>query len=68
MSTSASTRYSFRWPNLACGAEYVAVKGAQKPQLAPRCIQCSTPFLARERGQHIPYEQALPGGVTGGEA
>ena len=66
MATSAQP-YNFKCPNLACGAEYVAVKRAQKPQLAPRCIQCATPFLARERGQHIHYEQTLPG-VTGGEA
>ena len=60
MATSASAAYNFKCPNLACGAEYVAVKREQGPQSPPRCIECATPFLAKERGMHIYYEAAWP--------
>jgi hypothetical protein len=66
MTTSAQS-YNFKFPNLACGAEYEAVQREYGPQSLPRCIECATPFLAQERGQHIHYEQTLPG-LTGGEA
>jgi hypothetical protein len=59
MATSAQT-YNFKCPNLTCGAEYVAVHRAQAPQRAPRCIECATPFLAKEKGLHVHYEAAWP--------
>jgi hypothetical protein len=59
MATSTQP-YNFKCPNLDCGAEYVAVKREQGPQRPPRCIECATPFLAKERGMHIHYEAAWP--------
>jgi len=59
MASSAQT-YNFKCPNLACGAEYVAVHRAQGPQRGPRGIECATPFLANEKGLHIHYEAAWP--------
>jgi hypothetical protein len=59
MATSAQP-YNFKCPNLDCGAEYVAVQREQGPQSSPRCIECTTPFLAKERGMHIHYEAAWP--------
>jgi hypothetical protein len=59
MATSAQP-YNFKCPNLDCGAEYVAVQREQGPQSSPRCIECATPFLAKERGMHIHYEAAWP--------
>jgi hypothetical protein len=53
--------YNFKCPNPACGAEYVAVQRAQQePERGPRCIECATPFLAKERDLHIHYEAAWP--------
>ena len=59
MATSVQP-YNFKCPNLNCGAEYVAVQRSQGPQRAPRCIECTTPFLAKEKGLHIHYEAAWP--------
>ncbi|WP_154073545.1 hypothetical protein [Bradyrhizobium erythrophlei] len=38
----------------------MAVQRSQGPQRAPRCIECATPFLAKEKGLHIHYEAAWP--------
>ena len=59
MATSVQP-YNFKCPNLNCGAEYVAVQRSQGPQRAPRCIECATPFLAKEKGLHIHYKAAWP--------
>ena len=59
MATSPNP-YNFKCPNLACKAEYVAVQRAKGPHRPPRCIECATPFLAKERGLHIHYEAAWP--------
>jgi hypothetical protein len=59
MPTSAQP-YNFKCPNLNCGAEYVAVQRVQGHQRAPRCIECATPFLAKEKGLYIHYEAAWP--------
>lgn len=57
---NALTPYNFKCPNLACRVEYVAVHRKHSPERKPRCIECETPFLARESGLHIHYEAACP--------
>ena len=55
---SASSPYNYRRPNPECRAEYVAVQRTDLRR--PRCIECATPFLAKDKGLFIQYEAAWP--------
>ena len=48
--------YSFRCPNLQCRAQYVALAKSHAPDEKPRCIECDTPFLARDNGRFLHYQ------------
>jgi hypothetical protein len=48
--------YSFRCPNLECGAEYVALAKDHAPDEKPRCVLCATPFLVRDKGRFLHYQ------------
>jgi hypothetical protein len=44
--------------------EYVAVQRADASLRKPKCIECATPFLAKEKGRYIHYEAAWPVTLT----
>jgi hypothetical protein len=48
----------FRCPNLECGLEYFASAKDEAPATKPACIECGTPFLAKDRGRYIHYSLA----------
>ena len=51
--------YGFRCPNLECGVQYVALAKDHAPDEKPRCVQCDTPFLMKDKGLFLHY-QVLP--------
>jgi len=51
---SKSPPYNYRCPNLECRAEYLAVHRTDAALRKPKCIECTTPFLATEKGRYIP--------------
>jgi hypothetical protein len=57
---SASSPYNYRCPNPECRAEYVAVQRTVATLRRPRCIECATPFLAKDKSLFIQYEAAWP--------
>ena len=48
--------YGFRCPNLECGAQYVALAKDHAPTEKPRCVQCDTPFLVKDKGRFLHYQ------------
>jgi hypothetical protein len=48
--------YGFRCPNLECGAEYVALAKDCAPAQKPRCVECATPFLVKDKGRFLHYQ------------
>src|SRR5437763_1948947 len=40
--------HSFQCPNLDCSEKYVVVIKDQPPDKSPRCVECDTPFLAKD--------------------
>ena len=57
---SHSTPYNYKCPNLQCRAEYVAVQRSDASLRKPKCVECATPFLAKDKGLYIQYEAAWP--------
>jgi hypothetical protein len=47
--------YPYRCPKLECGAKYFATTKDEAPDKKPRCIECDTPFLAKDNGRYIHY-------------
>ena len=56
---SHSTPYYYKCPNLQCRAEYVAVQRSDASLRKPKCVECVTPFLAKDKGLYQ-YEAAWP--------
>jgi hypothetical protein len=48
----------FRCPNLNCRTDYFSVLQAEAPVSKPRCVECNTPFMAKEKGRFIHYTLA----------
>jgi hypothetical protein len=55
MDQDDSTPYTFRCPNLSCGAQYAAIPKESAPDAKPRCIECDTPFLVKHKGRFLHY-------------
>jgi hypothetical protein len=51
---------NYKCPNFECGAEYVAVRRTDIHGRKPSCIECATPFFAKDKGLFIQYEAAWP--------
>jgi hypothetical protein len=50
------SHYGFRCPNLECGAQYVALDKDDAPAEKPRCVNCETPFLAKDKCRFLHYQ------------
>ena len=48
--------YAFRCPNLECGAQYVALAKDHAPAEKARCVECETPFMAKDKGRFLHYQ------------
>jgi hypothetical protein len=48
--------YTFRCPNLPCGAQYIAIPKDHAPDVEPRCIECDTPLLVKHKRLFLHYQ------------
>ena len=47
--------FSFKCPQVRCRTFYAVTSATEKPDRAPRCVVCNTPFLARDGTSFLNY-------------
>ena len=46
---------SFKCPQVQCRTFYAVTSATEKPERAPRCVVCDTPFLAKDGISFLNY-------------